>query len=74
MAAGADAVDAAGAVCAAGALGVAVEFDCAKAGPAIRAVATSAAASFFNMVLSFLFRGGDFDIAPFSNTCLNSAG
>jgi hypothetical protein len=51
-----------------------VPFVCAKAGPAIRAVATNAAANIFNILFSLLFRGGDGDIAPFSNTCLNSTG
>jgi hypothetical protein len=71
-----DAVAAAGAVWPAGALGMTPEvpFVCAKAGPAIRAVATNAAANIFNILFSLLFRGGDGDIAPFSNTCLNSTG
>ncbi|HJY19040.1 MAG TPA: hypothetical protein VJ353_15515 [Xanthobacteraceae bacterium] len=76
LAGGVEAVGAAGAVWAAGAVGVAPEvpFDCAKAGPAISAVATNATANFFNILFSLLFRGSDDDIAPFSNTRLNSAG
>ena len=76
LAAGVEAIGAAGAVWVAGAAGIAPEvpFDCAKAGPPIRAVATSAAANFLNILFPLLFRGGDNDIAPFSNTCLNFAG
>jgi hypothetical protein len=76
LAGGVEAVGAAVAVWAAGAVGVAPEvpFDCAKAGPAISPVATNATANFFNILFSLLFRGSGDDTAPFSNTCLNWAG
>src|ERR1700761_2534200 len=56
LAAVVEAADAFGVVCCvAGAVGAGVELDCAKAGPAIRAVASRPAANFFNMTFSLLF-------------------